>query len=105
MVWVWRTIKYAWLLFCLLFLIAGCIDFYSVLKNPDIYPFGAEGPYPYWYKTQRLYLWFDAIFIIWFAMGFLFCLLQNKFKNFKWGIIIHLIVTLLYVYAGNMGIL
>jgi len=41
-----------------------------------------------------------AILGLWFAAGFIFCVLQHKFRNLKWGIIIHSILTLsLFAYV------
>jgi hypothetical protein len=80
-----------------------CDDFYQALKHPEFYHFGGEGPIAdfWYYKTQELYLRSSAIMNLWFALGFLFCLLQNKFKNLKWGIVMHLFLTLLYVFIIN----
>lgn len=92
----WKVVKIAWGIFCLLSLIAGCVDFYQALKCPELYPFGAEAVSDLWYyKTQELYLWYNAIWLFWFAAGILLCLLQHKFQKLKWGIIVHLFLTLL----------
>jgi hypothetical protein len=91
-----KIIKSIWGILCLLFAIIMSEDCYTVLKHPDIYRFGAEGPFPWYYETQKTYLWFGVFMISWSVGGFFFCLLQNKFRNLKWGIIIHIFTTLLY---------
>ena len=93
----WKIIKIAWGIFCLLFLALMCEDFYQALKYPGHYHFGGEGPVTLWYyETQGLYLWNCVIFFFWFTIGFIVCLLQNKFRNLRWGIAMHLFFTLLY---------
>jgi hypothetical protein len=98
----WKIVKIVWGIFCLLFLVVVCNDFYEALIYQERYYFGSGGPAPIWYKTQELYLWHGAIMSFWFAAGFLFCLLQNKFRNIKWGIVMHLFFTLLYIFVSHM---
>ena len=106
----WKIVKILWGVFCLLWLIVECSDFYQALKYPQLYPFGAQAVSDLWYyKTQKLYLWDCVIWFFWFAVGFLFCLLQHKFQKLKWGIVIHLFFTLLIllvliIYFSNCNI-
>jgi hypothetical protein len=92
-----KIVKITWAIFCLFILILFSTD------NPELYFFGSGPHNVLGYRTLNEYICFTIILMIWYAMGFLFCLLQNKFKNLKWGIVIHLVVTLLYIYAVNMG--
>jgi hypothetical protein len=95
---IWKIIKILWGVICLLCLIIFCEDFYTALKYPEPYHFGVVPAKHLWYyKTQGAYLWFVIVLCLWFVVGFLFCLLQNKFRNLKWGIIIHLFFTLLRI--------
>ena len=94
------VIKVVWGILCLLMSIVLCDDFYEALKYPEKYYFGSEAM-GYLYKTQELYLYTDIVLFFWFAGGFLFCLLQRKFQKLKWEIIIHLLLTLLYIVITN----
>jgi len=38
----------------------------------------------------------EIIFILWFLIGFLICLFQNKFQKLKRGTVIHIFITLLF---------
>jgi len=82
MIIAWKIFKILWGAFCLLMVITVCRDVYGVYESVD-------GDIDY-----RVFLGM----CFWFAIGFLFCLLQNKIRNFKWGIIIHLLLTLLFTY-------
>jgi len=77
---VWKMVKILWGIFCLLCLALNCVSFYQVQKHPWFYK----------YIGIEVY----AFFILWFAVGFLFCLLQNKSQNFERSIKIHLYFTL-----------
>ena len=106
----WKVIKIVWGIYCVLALIVICVDFYDALKHPEFFPFGAEAvSFLWYYKTQGAYLWYSLIDFIWYTIGFLFCLLQHKFQKIKWGIIIHLFLTLLrrlllFIYFSNYNI-
>jgi hypothetical protein len=92
-----KIVKILYGIFCLLFLIVTCEDFYQALEHPEPYHFGAGNLW--YYETQELYLLSNVINFFWLAAGFLFCLLQNKFRSLEWGIAIHSIFTLLYLFV------
>jgi len=95
-----NVVRIVWAIFCLFFLTVMLHDFYQALKHPELYHFGEENPFVFWYYwTQKLYLSFSVAWIFWNIAGFLFCVLQNKFKNLKWGMIIHIVITLLYLFV------
>ena len=72
-----------------LFSLQGFYEFYNVrvLEETDSYPFGGEGPVPYYYKTAELYsnvnLTYGLIFGVLFALG-----IWNWKENKKNGLII-----------------
>lgn len=74
----WRLLK-CWIgVAYLFFLILAVCGFYGTLKAPEL----------------RVDWYYGVIGCLWFAAGVIFCLLQHKFRNLKWGIIIHLFLTL-----------
>ena len=95
--------KVIWGGFCLFGIILFVWDFYLAFNQPELYPFGTEGPVAclWYYKTQKAYLWSAVISVCWFAAGFLFCLLQHKFRLLKWGITAHCLLTLLFILLIN----
>ncbi|MDR2042547.1 MAG: hypothetical protein LBP98_09590 [Tannerella sp.] len=99
-----KIAKAIWGSFCLFGATLFVEDFYQAVNHPEVYPFGAEGPVAgiWYYKTQELYLWFAIILVCWCAVGLLLCLLQHKFRYFKWGITVHCFLTLLYILIVNM---
>lgn len=94
-----KITKIIWGLFCLLFIIATIADFEQASKHPEFYRFGADFYGGDWnYKTQINYLWSNVIFFFWFAVGLYFCLRQHKVKKLKWGIMAHIVISLLWVF-------
>jgi len=93
-------IKIIWSIICLVFVVVSCLDFCDAVNYRERYHFGGEGPIAdyWWYNTQTLYLWYDIFCVIWFLVGIAFCILQYKFNNLKWGILIHIILTLMLFY-------
>jgi membrane protease YdiL (CAAX protease family) len=92
-----KWIKIIWGAFCLFFFIVMCDDVYDAFNYPEKYYFGSEAM-GWLYKTQESYLIFGIIFAIWFIAGFIFCLLQHKYRNLKWCIAIHLLLTAAYIF-------
>jgi hypothetical protein len=88
-----KIVRILWGISCLFFLIIFCDGFYQVLKYLELPFFGKPG------SQESSLFWISAIMSFWFAAGFLFCLLQNKFRILKWGIAIHLFFTLSYLFA------
>ena len=89
----WKAVKIIWGIPCFLLFIYRFVAIYRELMRPWYY----EGIF-----------WYSAIVSFWPVIGIAFCLLQNKFQNLKWGIIIHLILTLLflvYAYTNNLFLL
>jgi len=95
---MWKIIKIAWGITCLFFIIIDSVDFYQALHFPHLYPFGAEAVSDlWWYRTQKIYLWYSAFWIFWHTIGLAFCLLQHKFRNLKYGIVVNILVWLLQI--------
>jgi hypothetical protein len=101
----WRLLK-CWIgIAFVFFLIPIALNFYGTLKtqefvlDPSYY--GLRGSFYAWFlETRGRYLWYGVILGFWFATGLFFCLLQHKFRNLKWGIIIHLFITIWYISFG-----
>jgi hypothetical protein len=98
-----KILKIIWGLFCLLIIVIMCLDLYYASNYPERYPFGGEGPVAefWWYKTQGLYILFGIILMFWFFIGLVFCCIQYKISNFKWGILIHIFLTVIYIVFVN----
>jgi len=80
----WKNFKIVWKILCLLGLVWCSVGFYQTQKYP-------------WFDGFFVGKEFYAFYILVFAVGFLFCLLQSKFQNLKrvkMAIIIYLYVTL-----------
>jgi hypothetical protein len=100
----WRIVKILWSFFCLFVLVANGFDFYQVLMHPEAYPFGAEAVSNLWYyKTQKLYLYYCVIWFLWFAAGISLCLLQYKYQKLRWIIVTHIILSVSFL--GLMAII
>jgi len=98
-----KITKIIWGIICLFFVWLWSDDFYTAFKTPEIYHFGHEGPVSLWWdKTQKDYLTFDIVLIIWFFIGLMLCLFQHKREKLKYGIAIHAIMTFIYVIVVNM---
>jgi len=99
-----KIAKAIWGGVCILGFFLFVEDFYQAFNHPEIYPFGAEGAVAgiWHYKTQSTYQWSAVIWVCWFVVGFLCCLLQHKFRWLKWGITMHCVFTLLYILIVNV---
>ena len=99
-----KITKIIWGIICLFFVWLWVDDFYTAFRTPEIYPFGGEGPVAdfWWYETQKSYLIFSAVLIIWFFIGLMLCLFQYKMEKLKHGIVMHIIVTFIYVIVINV---
>jgi hypothetical protein len=99
----WKIVKIIWGLFCLLIIVVMCLDLYDASNYPERYPFGGEGPVVelWWYKTQRHYILFSIILILWFFIGLVFCCVQHKISKLKWMILIHIFLTAVYIVFVN----
>jgi len=94
-----KITKIIWAIVCSFFMWLWSDDFYTAFKTPEIYHFGGEGPLGglWWDETQKAYLIFGAILVIWFFIGLMLCLFQYKKEKLKYGIIAHIIATFIYV--------
>ena len=98
-----KIAKSIWGGFCLFGIILFVEDFHQAFYHPELYPFGTEGPTGgiWYYESQELYLWSAVIWVCWFTIGALSCLLQHKFRFLKYGFIVHCSLTLLYIFLVN----
>ena len=94
-----KITKIIWAVFCLFFVWLLSGDFYTAFRTPELYPFGSEGPVAdFWcYETQKSYLIYSAVLIVWFFIGLMACLFQHKKEKLKYGIVAHIISTFIYV--------
>ncbi len=87
-----------------IFAFFGIAEFYKIgiKKETEFYPFGGEGPVPYYYKTAELYSYVNLTYGI--AFGTLFGLAIWNWKNNKVnGIIIFgltIVLILIHIYHG-----
>jgi hypothetical protein len=71
--------KSTWLLFIATVLLSGVFAFVNlsefvtvgVLKQTSSYPFGGEGPMPWYYKSAQLYATVNLVFGVLFLLTFL----------------------------------
>lgn len=75
------------LLFNVFFLIVNWTEYYTVgiLKNINDYPFGGEGPVPYYYKTSEMYAQVNLIWGIIFTINIILLItsLIKRERSFK----------------------
>ncbi len=95
-----------WLLLCLTVLLSGFFAFMNlhefivvgVQKRTGGYPFGGEGPFPWYYKTAQLYanvcLGFGLAFLS-LLVSSLLCFLRNK--KYMPGILLAAIIFLIII--------
>lgn len=99
----WKVIKIIWGTLCVFAFIVMVFGIY-VNSHPEKYAFGSEDEVPIeWYEAQDLYIKYDIAMTVWFVIGFLFCLLQHKFHYSQWYIIMHILLTLLYIFLRSTG--
>ena len=93
-----------WLLAGLTFLLSGLMTFMNLeefvtiglLKQTTNYPFGGEGPVPWYYKTADLYAKVNLAF----GLGFLTAFISGiwtTFKRNKMGLFITLLSTIFLI--------
>ena len=90
-----------WFLAGLTFLLSGLMTFINLeefvtiglLKQTANYPFGGEGPVPWYYKTADLYAKVNLAFGLGFLTSFIACI-WNTFKRKETGLFIALLSTI-----------
>jgi hypothetical protein len=96
--------KSVWLLFLVTVLLSGLFAFINlseflsvgILQKTSGYPFGGEGPTPWYYKTPQLYVRVNLIFgLLFFSVLIASCWTFIKVK--KLPLFVTLIVTLLFI--------
>jgi hypothetical protein len=102
--------KLIWLLFLVTVLLSGLFAFVNlsefltvgILQKTSGYPFGGEGPTPWYYKTAQLYARVNLIFgLLFFSVLTVSCWTFIKVK--KWTLLVTLIVTLLFIFIQNLN--
>jgi len=97
--------KTVWLLFLVTVLLSGLFAFITlsefltvgVLQQTSGYPFGREGPTPWYYKTPQLYAIVNLVFGLMFFLALAFsCWTFSKVK--KIPLFVTLVVTLLLIF-------
>lgn len=81
-------------------------EFYivAIKKETELYPFGGEGPVPYFYKSAELYAQVNLIYGIVFTIIILFGLWNWKTKKVNELIIVGIValVIILWFVQGNI---
>ena len=81
-------------------------EYYTVAikKETELYPFGGEGPVPYFYKSAELYAQVNLIYGIVFTIIILFGLWNWKTKKVNELIIVGIValVIILWFVQGNI---
>lgn len=93
-----------WLLAGLTFLLSGLMTFMNLdefvtiglLKQTTNYPFGGEGPVPWYYKTADLYAKVNLVFGLAFLSTFI-ATIWTTLKRNKMGLFIVLLSTILLI--------
>lgn len=93
-----------WLLAGLTFLLSGLMTFMNLeefvtiglLKQTANYPFGGEGPVPWYYKTADLYAKVNLAFGLGFLTAFIVGI-WTTFKRNKMGLFIALLSTIFLI--------
>lgn len=93
-----------WLLAGLTFLLSGLMTFMNLeeyvtiglLKQTANYPFGGEGPVPWYYKTADLYAKVNLAFGLGFLTAFI-AGIWTTFKRNKTGLFITLLSTIFLI--------
>lgn len=79
----WIATKITWAVYCLFYLRDICKATYGIGSSSSIID----------------YFLLILVLFSWFATGFLFCLLQMKYRYLKWQIMIHICLTsLIFTY-------
>lgn len=76
----------------------------AIKKETELYPFGGEGPVPYFYKSAELYAQVNLIYGIVFTLIILFGLWNWKTKKVNELIIVGIValVIILWFVQGNI---
>lgn len=76
----------------------------AIKKETELYPFGGEGPVPYFYKSAELYAQVNLIYGIVFTIIILFGLWNWKTKKVNELIIVGIValVIILWFVQGNI---
>lgn len=93
-----------WLLAGLTFLLSGLMTFMNLdefvtiglLKQTANYPFGGEGPVPWYYKTADLYAKVNLVFGLAFLSTFI-AAIRTTLKRKKMGLFIVLLSTIFLI--------
>lgn len=83
-------------------------EFYliGILNKTDGYPFGGEGPTPYFYKTDALYSTVNLIWGLIFLTTLLFAIrttINGQRKNVFWLLGLTVLLTLVQFMHGQIG--
>jgi hypothetical protein len=102
--------KSAWLLFLVTVLLSGIFALInlqefvnvSILQKTSGYPFGGEGPTPWYYKTSRLYATVNLLFglLFFFTLAFTW---WRFIKVKRKSLLVVLIVTLLLIFIQTIN--
>lgn len=97
---IFWTISILTMLLCGLFTFINLNEFYKIgiLELTANYPFGGEGPTPYYYNTSGLYAMVSLIWGLLFLSVFVYALItilkgQSKRANWLLGFVILLVVV------------
>ena len=102
------TISLLTIILCGLLALVNLGEFYTVgiLKNTDGYPFGGEGPTPFYYKTAKLYSTVNLIWGLIFFTTLFFTIrtaVKGQQKNVFWFFGLTVLLILAQLLHGQMG--
>lgn len=102
------TISILTLILCGLLTLMNLSEFYliGILKKTDGYPFGGEGPTPYYYKTAGLYSTVNLIWGLIFLTTFLltiWTIIKGQRKNVFWFLGLTVLLILGQFLHGQIG--
>jgi len=107
---IYNTISILGVLFSGCFIVICWIEYYTVgiLNNTKEYPFGGEGPVPYYYKSSEMYPQVNLIWGIIFSLNFIL-LITSLIKRKRTFRILMLILTwiliVIIVIQGSIGVI
>lgn len=85
----------------------GLSEYYivAIKKETELYPFGGEGPVPYFYKTAELYANVCLIYGLIFLALILFGIWNLKTKKVNDLIVVGIIIIMIILWfaQGNIG--
>lgn len=102
------TISILTIILCGLLTLVNLGEFYliGILNNTDGYPFGGEGPKPYYYKTARLYSTVNLIWGLTFLTTLFLTILtttKGQRKNAFWFLGLTVLLILGQFLHGQIG--